>query len=294
MTPSLLENAYVADILDQPAALDRTLLAFTRSKYKEVQHFATQLKTGALRRVVLTGMGASYHAFHPLLLGLLRRGIHAQMIETSELIHHATGLITPDTLIILASQSGRSVEVLQLLERTGAGINLIGITNTGDSPLARKAGAVLLTEAGAEYSVSCKTYLTALVALAVLEELLAGEDPMPVLADMQRLPEAVTAYLTGLEFYVEGLRGELEQVKYMILAGRGPSLAAAGTGGLIIKEAAQFPAEGMSCAALRHGPMEMLSPAVFCVVFEGLGETRALNADLVADIQKAGDRKSVV
>jgi glucosamine--fructose-6-phosphate aminotransferase (isomerizing) len=294
MTSPFLANAYITDILDQPQALNRTLAAFARSGFDEVLRFAAQLKSGALRRVVLTGMGSSYHAFHPLLLGLIRRGIQAQMIETSELIHHATGLIAADALIVLASQSGRSAEVLQLLERAAPGMALIGITNTADSPLAARAATTLLTEAGAEYSVSCKTYVSALVALAVLEKLLAGEEVQPVLADLQSLPEAVAGYLSGLEEHVGSIRRRLEEVQYLVLAGRGSSLAAAGTGGLIIKEAAHFPAEGMSCAAFRHGPMEMVSPAAYFMVYEGLGETVALNADLVADIQKAGGRAALV
>jgi glucosamine--fructose-6-phosphate aminotransferase (isomerizing) len=71
-------------------------------------------------------------------------------------------------------------------------------------------------------------------------------------------------------------------------------LAATGAGSLIIKEAARFPAEGMSCAAFRHGPMEMASPEVYVLVYEGTGQTSALNAGLVADIQKAGGRSVLV
>jgi glucosamine--fructose-6-phosphate aminotransferase (isomerizing) len=79
-----------------------------------------------------------------------------------------------------------------------------------------------------------------------------------------------------------------------MLAGRGASLAAAGTGGLIIKEAARFPAEGMSCAALRHGPLEMTSPQTLAVVYEGDGKTADINAALVNDLRKAGGRAQLI
>lgn len=86
----------------------------------------------------------------------------------------------------------------------------------------------------------------------------------------------------------------MEGIHYLIVAGRGTSLAAAGTGGLITKEAAHFPAEGMSSAAFRHGPLEMVSPKIFVLVYEGIGIARKLNARLVHDIQKDGGRSELV
>ena len=76
--------------------------------------------------------------------------------------------------------------------------------------------------------------------------------------------------------------------------GGGVSLAAAGTGGLIIKEAAHFPAEGMSCAAFRHGPLNMVSKRNFVLVYEGLEPTRAFNRNLVKDIQALGGNAALV
>jgi glucosamine--fructose-6-phosphate aminotransferase (isomerizing) len=63
---------------------------------------------------------------------------------------------------------------------------------------------------------------------------------------------------------------------------------------LIIKEAAHFPAEGMSCAAFRHGPLDMVSPQTFTLVYEGRDPSSALNRNLVADIQKAGGVAALV
>ena len=63
---------------------------------------------------------------------------------------------------------------------------------------------------------------------------------------------------------------------------------------MIIKEAAHFPAEGMSCAAFRHGPLDMASPQTFVLVYEGLDPTRALNRNLVADIRKVGGVAALV
>ena len=294
MTSDPSKNAYIVDLLGQPNALKETLAAFERPGFRGFEPIAAKLRSGKLRRAVLTGMGSSYHALHPLFLGMVRRGLPAQMIETSELIHHAAGLISADTLTVIVSQSGRSAEVLRLLERIPPGAPVVGVTNTADSPLAGQAGAVLLTRAGAESTVSCKTYLATMAALALLENLLAGEDPRPMLADLQSLPDAVGRYFARMEDYLAEMKGMLEGVRAVFLAGRGPSQAAAGTGGLIIKEAAHFPAEGMSSASFRHGPLELVSPEIFVLVYAGPPATAVLSKELAADIRKAKGRSALV
>jgi glutamine---fructose-6-phosphate transaminase (isomerizing) len=285
---------YINDILHQQQALQDTLSALAGLELAGISKFGRQLRSGRLQRVVLTGMGSSHHALHPLLLGLLRHGIPAQMLETSELVHFAPGLLSADALTVAVSQSGASAEILHLLKKLPPDAGLIGITNTPDSPLATRANALLLTRAGSETTVSCKTYITTLAALAVLESILTGQDAGAVLAELGKLPEAVASYLSGMPVHLETLEKRLQEVTYLVLTGRGASLAAVGTGGLITKEAAHFPAEGMSCAAFRHGPLDMVSAHTFVLVYEGLEPTRLLNRNLVADIQEAGGQAALV
>jgi glucosamine--fructose-6-phosphate aminotransferase (isomerizing) len=93
---------------------------------------------------------------------------------------------------------------------------------------------------------------------------------------------------------VESLATELAGVRSLFLAGRGSSLAAVGVGGLIIKESAHFPAEGMSSAAFRHGPFEMPSAKTLVAVFLGDSTTASLNQRLCSDLISAGGRAAVV
>jgi len=291
-------TGYLRDILDQPLALRDTLAGL--SDLSALRPFSERLASGELRRVVLTGMGSSYNALYPITLTLIAHSVSAQMVETSELIHHASALIEPHTLIIAVSQSGQSPETLRLLEKArslsgGEGrAPILGVTNTADSPLAKQSDAFLLMRAGSEYTVSTKTYLATLVALALLGDALTGQDPAPTQTALNTAPEAVTQYLSRYEAHVETLTERLAGVRFVILAGRGSSLAAVGTGGLIIKESAHFPAEGMSSAAFRHGPLEMISPQDFVLVYAGGAPTLELNARLAADVEAAGGRAALV
>jgi glucosamine--fructose-6-phosphate aminotransferase (isomerizing) len=105
---------------------------------------------------------------------------------------------------------------------------------------------------------------------------------------LETIAPAVEAYLIRWRDHVDELTQSLSDVKHVFFAGRGQSLAAAGLGAMIQKEAAHFHAEGMSSAALRHGPFEMLGPDSFVVVFEGGESVSPLNRRLVNDILDTG------
>jgi len=167
---SVIEGEYLRDILHQPQALEDTLNGLESSK--ALQEIAARLNRGKFQRIVLTGMGSSFHALHPLNLELISHGFTALMVETSELIHYKHKFFGPETLIVAVSQSGQSVEMVRLVQSNHKRSTLIAVTNTPDSPLSKHADAALLTQAGNEFSVSCKTYVTALMALKWLGDVL--------------------------------------------------------------------------------------------------------------------------
>ena len=285
-------NAYIQNILEQPAALADTLHGLQSAE--RLDAYSTRLAGGQLQQVILTGMGSSFHALHPLHYRLVQAGVRVQMLETSELIHHAHTLLDRHNLILAVSQSGQSAEVVALLEQVKGKIPVIGITNQPENPLAHLADTFILLHAGDEYSVSTKTYLATLAALAWVGDELLGFTQHPSLEELQPIPATAELYLKNWEVYVEQLCQELAGAGCLFLCGRGDSLAAVGTGGLIIKESAHFPAEGMSSAAFRHGPLEMVSPLCFVLIFQGDRASAGLNEKLAADIVNLGGRAGVV
>jgi glucosamine--fructose-6-phosphate aminotransferase (isomerizing) len=289
---SVLEGAYLHDVLAQPQALEDTLAALEVSD--ALQRLATHLQQGKFKTLILTGMGASFHALYPLNLELINHGLVAMMVETSELLHYQSRLLDPATLIIAVSQSGRSAELIRLLEINRGKSSIIGITNTADSPLAEQAQAAILTRAGKEFSVSCKTYVTALMALRWLGDVLGGDDLGQTRRQFSADCPAVGNYLARWKDHVLNLAQSLENTQHLFLVGRGASLAAVGTGALIIKESTHFHAEGMSSAAFRHGPFEMLSGKTFVLVFAGDSKTRGLNQRLLTDIRERHGRAELV
>ena len=288
----VIEGAYLGDILDQPHALENTFASLSRAR--DLERLAKQLSDGKFHRVVLTGMGSSYHALHPLNLQLIRHGYTAIMVETSELVHHKKRFFDPKTLIIAVSQSGQSAEMVRLAAVNRKRSAVIAVTNTPGSALARHASVALFTDAGSEFSVSCKTYVTTLMVLKWLGDVLCEGDVNRTRRELKQAAPAAAAYLVDWRAYVEWLASKLNHICHLFLVGRGSSLAAVGTGALIVKEADLFHAEGMSSGAFRHGPFEMLSKETFVAVFAGDAKTRGLNQRLLDDMKEKGEQAEMV
>lgn len=289
---SVIEGEYLRDILDQPRALDETLAGLEVSK--TLHQLAVRLQEGKFKTVVLTGMGSSFHALHPLHVEMINYGLTAMMVETSELLYYRNRLFDPKTLIVAVSQSGQSAEVVRLLEINRGKSSVIAITNTPHSPLAERADATILTLAGKEFSVSCKTYVTALMALQWLGDVVCERDLRRTRQELKAARPAVRDYLANWKTYVQDLAQMLQGIRHLFLVGRGSSLAAVGTGALIVKESDHFHAEGMSSAAFRHGPFEMLSDETFVLVFSGEHKTRDLNQRLFEDVHQQQGRAELV
>jgi glucosamine--fructose-6-phosphate aminotransferase (isomerizing) len=287
-----IEGEYLRDLLHQPQALENTLATLETSK--PLQDVAARLNQGKFYRVVLTGMGSSFHALHPLNLELISRGFTSLMVETSELVHYKNRFFDPKTLIIAVSQSGRSAEMVRLVQTNHKRCSVIAVTNTPGSPLAKHANVTVLTQAGSEFSVSCKTYVTALMALQWLGDVLCERDLRRARRELKHACPAAASYLADWKDYVRTLAEVLGNTRHLFLVGRGASLASVGTGALIVKESTHFHAEGMSSAAFRHGPFEMLGSETFVLVFAGEAKTRDLNQRLLHDIQQQEGRAELV
>lgn len=289
---SLVQGEYFRDLLGQPQALAATIEQLKESK--QLRNIATRLQKQKFKSVVLTGMGSSLHGLNPLMLQLTDAGIPAILAETSELVYYRRNLLKPESLVIAVSQSGRSAEVIRLLKENRRRAPIVAVTNTPDSPLARHSDAVVLTYAGEEFSVSCKTYVCALAALKFLGDQLCGVPTARTVKELPRVLQPVSDYLVRWKQHVEAVVPQITGTRQLFLVGRGPSLASVGTGALILKESTKFPAEGLSSAAFRHGPFEMVGPETFVFIFAGDPKTKSLNKRLFNDIRANHGRAELV
>ncbi|HEV7300321.1 MAG TPA: SIS domain-containing protein [Tepidisphaeraceae bacterium] len=290
----LIEGPYLRDLLLQPDSL-RAAVAGVASATSAAA-VMRDVHRGRFSRVVLTGMGSSFYALYPLHLALSDMGLHSVWVETSELLHGfiGTGSGGDDALLVAVSQSGESAEIVQLTSRARRFGHVIGISNDPSSTLGRAADTLLPLNAGPEATVSCKTYIATLAVLHWLARAMEHDDLTGTLADLETARIAVAGHLANWRDHVAQWRQLVDGVDAVFVTGRGVSLATAGTGGLILKESTGRPAEGMSCAAFRHGPLEMAGNQTLVLIFAGDPITAPLNAALYDDIIRGGGHAALI
>jgi glutamine---fructose-6-phosphate transaminase (isomerizing) len=279
----MLEN-----IFGQPESL-RRLIEFHEGKGRaELQACAEQIRK-AEGRLILTGMGASLFAAMPAAARLTERGFPAQVVESAELLHYGSASLRPGDVAILISRSGGSIEVLRLAERLRAvGVTIIGVTNVPGSELEHLAQATLSIGSQADQLVAVQTYTGTVLALLLLaEQVIAGDSSV--------IPEAWAGALPKLPAFIDECHNAsehwqewLDSRSPLYLLGRGPSLASAYEGALLLHETAKAPAVSMSCGQFRHGPVEAVSGDFRVVVFGTPEPTRTLDRSLANDLLRMG------
>lgn len=277
-------NAYVSDILSQPDALQAALDNYDPATLEAV---AARVQAGGFARVVFTGMGSSHFATYPAWLRLVEAGVPAWHVEASELLHFAAHLVDEQTLLCMTSQSGRSAEILAMLERVRPG-HLLVLTNDVSSPLAAAAQTRLAMHAGVETNVSTKTYLNSIAAWQLAAQQLVGRPLAPVRGELQEAVHGMRAFLVGWQEVVGAWGEKLGRPERLFYLGRGASLAAVWTAALTTKESAKFTVEGMSAGQFRHGPLELADGRLSAVILAGTGPTSALNRRLASDLHDYG------
>ena len=106
--------------------------------------------------------------------------------------------------------------------------------------------------------------------------------------DLRLTASSMEDYLGDWEKHLKVIQERIPPPRKLILLGRGPSLASANAGALILGEAAKFAAIGMQAGEFRHGPLELAAPDLTILLFAGPSETRELNRRLYEELKETG------
>jgi glucosamine--fructose-6-phosphate aminotransferase (isomerizing) len=293
-------DPFIAEIAGQPDALRRAAEGLG-SQLPALRRLAGMARGGERSALpIFTGMGSSYFACYPAVTELAVSGTAALHVGTAELVHFRRGLLGPDTALIAVSQSGRSAELVRLageLGESAARSLTVAVTNGLDNPLAAGADIALDTMAGDEVCPSTMTFAAALVVVAAVGAVLAGESAAEVPARL--LAEAESAAVAIEELLAErSLADRLVEClgtrDAIVLLGRGASRAAAEMGALTLKEAVGLPAESLETGQFRHGPLEIAGPRLAALVIAVEPETLALDVGLTEELLAAGASVALV
>ncbi len=284
-----MTDRFLSDIHAQPTTLDRLGDAYSSGDLGRSLHAAAELIGGANSPACLTGMGASFFALYACKAVFDRTGVPVRLEETGYLVDYGLRSLRPGQPVILVSQSGRSVEATRLVAGLQRANPLVVITNDPTTSLASRAQIVLPLLAEPDLSVALKTY-TATVALLLM---LAAEACDGSGARVRRslvLSNPMGKAIARAERDLGAMLEFAGAPDYVPVLGRGPSLASAFGGGLLLKETAKLPADGADAAQFRHGAVEVVRPGMLAVLFAPAGRSAALNVSLAGELESYGAR----
>ncbi len=303
------DDFMLKEIHEQPGAIRDTLVGRVVGGRLVLDDLRTDPDAlRAVDKVFVVACGTAFHAGLVAKYAIEHWTRIPVEIEIASEFRYRDPVLGPETLTIAVSQSGETIDTLEAARHAKAqGSQVIAVTNTVGSSLAREADGVLFTHAGPEIGVAAtKTFATQMVALHLTALYLAQvrgamfpEEIAGVLARMAELPGKVgRALALGPE--VRTVAERIAEARDVLFIGRHTGYPAALEGALKLKEISYVHAEGYPAGELKHGPIALVEPGVPVVavaprchvhpkVLSNIQEVKARGA-LVIAVATEGDR----
>jgi glutamine---fructose-6-phosphate transaminase (isomerizing) len=287
----LMQTKLFEDIVKQPAQLAASMSFTLGAGMAALQTAAEALRTAS--SVVITGIGASWHAGMAMQAQMLAAGCPALLIDASELLHFA--VVPRGAAVVILSRSGKSTEIVQLIERCRAqAATIVAITNQADSPLALGSDIILHTSTDFDHAVSVTTYS----AVALTGALLACEATMRAARSVQdQLAQSLLDAQAAIPEWRKtieksGWLGDGEGFTYFLA--RGAGLASCHEARLLWEEAAKKPATALTSGGFRHGPQEIVREGFHAGIWIDAERMRSQDLELAHDLRRLGARVMLI
>jgi glucosamine--fructose-6-phosphate aminotransferase (isomerizing) len=298
------------EIEEQPAAIRDTLVGRTVGGRLVLDEL--HVSDDVLREVGKVFVVACGTAFHSGLVAKYAIEHWTRLpveIEIASEFRYRDPVLGPDTLTLAVSQSGETIDTLEAARHARRqGSQVIAVTNTVASSLAREADGVLYTHAGPEIGVAAtKTFATQMVSQYLVALYLAQvrgtkfpEEIAEILDELDELPAKVQRAI-ALDDQVRAIAERYRDARDMLFIGRHTGYPAALEGALKLKELSYLHAEGHPAGELKHGPIALIEDGVPVVavatrchvypkMLSNIQEVRARGARVIA-VATEGDRE---
>lgn len=257
------DHFMLKEIHEQPEIIANLLQYYVHPAAPKRIHHLPDFR--AFRQIHIVGCGSAYHA------GLIGKRMIQQLtripvtVEVASEYRYQNPILTPDTLVIIISQSGETADSLAVLRHVKASCSkTLAIVNVMDSSIAKEADYACMTLARTEISVATtKAFLAQLMVLALISleigfvhQTISQEELDRTLQDAINLPNILAALLEEKK-YLPYVR-ELAQHQHVFYIGRGTDLGIAMEACLKLKEIAYIHCEAYAAGELKHGSIALI------------------------------------
>lgn len=280
------------EIYEQPETLARTL-----SHYLDLGELQVEMPDGLdftdVDRVVIVACGTAFYA------GMLGKYMFEQVaglatdIDIASEFRYRDPVLSPDSLMIVVSQSGETADTLAALRYAqAAGLKTAALVNVMTSTMAREADIAMPIKAGPEIGVASTKAFTsqscALASLAVGAARQRGkinaDQASQHCRELAALPQRVSEALLSNDAIAQ-IAHSLKDARSAFFLGRGPMVPIALEGALKLKEISYIHAEGYAAGELKHGPIALIeddTPVIIVAPDDALFEKTVSNLQEVA------------
>ncbi|WP_334075424.1 MULTISPECIES: glutamine--fructose-6-phosphate transaminase (isomerizing) [Paenibacillus] len=298
------DHFMLKEIHEQPNAYRNTMLGRIDESGRKVVFPGLNLSDEKIRSINSIHVIACGTAYHAGLVGgaAIERLVRIPVaFDVASEYRYRSPLITPETLVIVVSQSGETADTLAALREAHAnGAHVLAVTNVVGSSIARDADDVIATLAGPEIAVaSTKAYTSQLIAfylfglyLAQVRGTQTEEEIAHVIAAMQALPEQVESMLENSDA-IKAYAEQISTHEHLFFIGRGLDFAVAQEGSLKLKEISYIHSEAYAAGELKHGTLALIEEGIPVIALatqesvlekmvSNIKEVKARGADVMA------------
>lgn len=266
--------------------LDRMLAAGP-----DIEAFARRVVGDGVRNVFLLGSGGGLITHAPLEYELETRGTHFPTfaLSANEFIYRDPALLGPGSLALLASNTGRTPEVVAAAQfARDRGATVASFTRFADSPLSQASDAAWTYED--DEGVGDPKHLgLAIIGNALLHASgdLGADELAARRAVLEQMPDTLIEASRQTEAINHEIAGALANEPIIYVLGSGPNHGAAYCFAMCFLQEMQWKhAASFDAAEFLHGAMEVVTEAVPVIQLVGEEATRPIDERARAFLQK--------
>ncbi len=247
-----MRNMFIDEVLTQREKLN-SCINFYKSEGKEyLKTILEAYQKKNLNKIVLTGMGSSFYACFSIRSYLISNSFNTTVYDAYDLLSNNLTAIDEKTLLVCVSQSGRSWEIQEIIEKINGVCPVVGVFNLENTQLSQMCDLKLPIKAEREICISNKSYMNTLATLGFLAEYIVSGGRI----DFSPYEEASQWNDNYFDKYIENGKELFEFIgntNTLDFVGESASLSTTFQSALVYREGPKLFTAGWQCGDYAHG-----------------------------------------
>ncbi len=290
------EHFMMKEIHEQPRVVTDTINSIVRDGRVDLSEAGvTEEMLRSFSQVHIVACGSAYH------VGVVTQYVMEDLaripvrVDIASEFRYRKPLLTPDSLVIIISQSGETADSLAALrEAKSQGVQTLAIVNVVGSSIAREADHVIYTYAGPEIAVATtKAYSTQLIvgylvsiAMAEARGMIDAAEHDRLLTELHAIPEKIERVIEDKE-RIQWFAAKFSNAREAFFIGRGIDYAISLEGSLKMKEISYVHSEAYAAGELKHGTISLIEDGTLVI---GILTQEALYEKMISNMAECKSR----